>query len=45
MPSSEAFHVAAAMHCLKEAGLENDVYELKIHAVALKRALEDAQAR
>ena len=45
MPSSEAFDVAAAMLCLKEAGLENDVYELKIHAVALKRALEDAQAR
>ena len=43
-PSPATFDIAAAMHCLKEAGLENDFYELKIHAVALKRALGDAQA-
>jgi len=39
-PSPAAFDVTAAEARLKELGLGNDAYELRIHAIALKRALE-----
>lgn len=40
----ESFNLDMAMEALCEAGLENDVYELQIHAVAMRRALDDAVA-
>jgi carbon-monoxide dehydrogenase medium subunit len=44
LPPPAAFDVPAAGERLKELGLGDDAYELRIHAVALKRALERAHA-
>jgi carbon-monoxide dehydrogenase medium subunit len=44
LPEPDAFDVRAAEARLKEAGLGDDAYELRIHAVALRRALERAHA-
>jgi carbon-monoxide dehydrogenase medium subunit len=44
LPPPAAFDVPAAEARLKELGLSDDAYELRIHAIALKRALERAHA-
>ncbi len=43
-PAPSAFDTEAAMGCLARAGLGHDPYELRIHAVALRRAFQDAMA-
>ena len=45
LPSAQHFDPDHAMASLRRAGLGDDRYELTIHAVALKRALEQAAAR
>jgi len=44
LPKPDAFDVPAAEARLKALGLGGDAYELRIHAIALKRALEKAHA-
>lgn len=41
---AEGFDLDAAVAALAEAGLEDDAYELRIHAIAMKRALGKALA-
>ena len=38
----DSFDMEMAMDALREAGMEPDVYELRIRAVALSRAMQDA---
>jgi carbon-monoxide dehydrogenase medium subunit len=44
LPQPGAFDVPAVEIRLKELGLRDDAYELRIHAIALRRALEKAHA-
>jgi carbon-monoxide dehydrogenase medium subunit len=44
LPAAKLFDMARAKESLRRAGLGDDAYELNIHAVALRRALEQAAA-
>lgn len=44
LPSSDQFDLDCVMACLRRGGLGEDRYELRVHAVALKRALAQAAA-
>ena len=45
LPAPQHFDMTCAMESLRREGLGDSRYELKIHAVALKRALEQATSR